>query len=491
MTEERTEYAVLRFLDQNGYCHTVNDVVRGYTVMQYAKEGAAVSKKMMFCWAAELAQQMERYYKCGDGQAYGYVNPCAVIVPEEENTVLLLDTADAGSEELVKRMQKKKLRVLFVRKKHVLSQNMKPEDDWYGFGRTLQFIEEKCCMDENFTYRERRILRRIREQCLEEDAAGFPGWEEVRRDFRRLAASAEKGKLGKKQRKRLILGIAAFVMAIAVWTDINRRQASAGRAEAAEAAEAEAAAKEEKVKEEKEKEEKAKLLKKSEEQEKECQEAKKGEAQAYLEMGLMYLTELGDYENSRKNLEQASKELNLAKSYLKIVQAVQNGDSESYIKRGLEQAVRDGRQELKSMEEGQVNRSAFLYKMPFLLACSVLDTEEAWKQVVEISEEIRTESADTELAQDVEKEKEVDYFLAQAYEKLVEKEKAIEEYEKLKELEQEEELLEKIYLKLLELNDEKEEIAKEAIEKLPELEDNEEFQRMKEEYGLLQEDENA
>ncbi|MCI8639685.1 MAG: hypothetical protein HFG41_11285 [Coprococcus sp.] len=488
---ERTEYAVLRFLDQNGYCHTVNDVVRGHSVMQYAKDGAAVSKKMMFCWAAELAQQMESYYKCCDGQAYGYVNPCAVIVPEEGNSVLLLDTADAGSTELVKRMQKKKLRLLFVRKKHVLSQNMKPEDDWYGFGRTLQFIEEKCCIGENFTYRERRTLRRIREQCIEEDTADFPVWEEVRRDFRRLAVSAEKGRLGKKQRKRLFLGAAAFVMIVAVWANLSRRQAGADRAQAAQAKEVEAAAKKKEEKEEKEREEKEKLLKKAEEQEMACQEAERGEAQAYLEMGLVYLTELGDYENSRVYLEQASKELNLAKHYLKIVQAVQSADSEDYVKRGLEQAIRDAREELKSMQEEQVKNRSFLYKTPFLLACSVLDTEESWKQAAEITEEIRIESVQAELAQDTEKEKELDYFLAQAYEKLEEKEKAIKEYEKLKEMEQEEELLEKIYLKLLELYDEKEEIAREAIETLPELGENEEFQRMKEEYGLLQEDEDA
>ena len=486
---ERTEYAVLRFLDQNGYCHTVNDVVRGYSVMQYAKEGAAVPKRTMFCWAAELAQQLERYYRCGNGQAYGYVNPCAVIIPEEENAVLLLDPEDEANEELIKRMQKKKFRMLFVRRKHVLSKKMKPEDDWYGFGRTLQFIEEKCCANERLTYRERRSLRRIRERCLEESTAELLKWEEIRRELRRLESSVKGRKREKKQEKKLILGIAAVVVIVTICVDMGRGKTRTGRAEAAEASLAVQAKEKEAEKEKKEQEE---IRRKAKEQEMECQEARVREAQAYLETGLVYLTELGDYGNSRKYLEQASKELILAKDYLKIVQSKEKGDSENYIKRGLEQAIREGRKELGQMEEEQVKSKSFLYKMPFLLACSVLDTEEAWKQVIEISEEIKEESPQAETAKDVRKEKEILYFLAQAHEKLGEKEKAIEEYEKLKELEQEEEILEKIYLKLLELYDEKEEIAKEAVDMLPEFEENEEFQRLREEYGLLEkEDEDA
>ena len=80
---ERSEYAVFRFLEQNGYCHMISDYVKGISIMQYVKEEYPVSRECLWHWMAEIAQRLEQYYKWENGKAYGFVNPYAVIIGED------------------------------------------------------------------------------------------------------------------------------------------------------------------------------------------------------------------------------------------------------------------------------------------------------------------------------------------------------------------------------------------------------------------------
>mgnify|MGYP000034299187 CR=1 FL=1 len=43
--EERKDYAVLRFVDQNGWSYMVNDYAKGCSLMEYIKQGTRVEKK--------------------------------------------------------------------------------------------------------------------------------------------------------------------------------------------------------------------------------------------------------------------------------------------------------------------------------------------------------------------------------------------------------------------------------------------------------------
>ena len=43
--EERRDYAVLRFVDQNGWSYMVNDYAKGCSLMEYIKQGIRVKKK--------------------------------------------------------------------------------------------------------------------------------------------------------------------------------------------------------------------------------------------------------------------------------------------------------------------------------------------------------------------------------------------------------------------------------------------------------------
>ena len=74
--EERRDYAVLRFVDQNGWSYMVNDYAKGCSLMEYIKQGIRVEKETVFDWIRQLSKQLEQYYRCGnEDAAYGYVNP--------------------------------------------------------------------------------------------------------------------------------------------------------------------------------------------------------------------------------------------------------------------------------------------------------------------------------------------------------------------------------------------------------------------------------
>ena len=107
--EERRDYAVLRFVDQNGWSYMVNDYAKGCSLMEYIKQGIRVEKETVFDWIRQLSKQLEQYYRCGnEDAAYGYVNPYAVIITED-GMLCLLDINEPENEELLKQMKKKKL----------------------------------------------------------------------------------------------------------------------------------------------------------------------------------------------------------------------------------------------------------------------------------------------------------------------------------------------------------------------------------------------
>ena len=54
--EERKDYAVLRFVDQNGWSYMVNDYAKGCSLMEYIKQGTRVEKETVFEWIRQLSK---------------------------------------------------------------------------------------------------------------------------------------------------------------------------------------------------------------------------------------------------------------------------------------------------------------------------------------------------------------------------------------------------------------------------------------------------
>lgn len=460
---ERTEYAVFRFVDQNGYCHMVSDYVKGRTVMQYVKEGKSVSKQRFWKWCADLLHQLEQYYKWEEDKAYGGVNPYAVIVADDGG-IKLLDVVDSDSQELVKRMQKKNVRVLFVRWEHVLARKADRGDDSYGLGKTFQFMAEKCHIEPAFTRKEERNFRKMISRCLDGKAADVRGLKELQKDVRALGDVKAGGKeeeprrrgkgsgASEKKRVKLLWAIAVSVILTVgiVWGRGEGADDEASKRKAFSEADSGG----------------------------EVNEEISGssdvtwEARLWLELGLIYCGEMEEYGRGMGYLERAAETFPLAEAYRTMEIYLQKGGDENQVKRELERAVETGRKELESEKEW-IEGKEYRYMLPFLEAYRILDTEEAWQKAAEEAEKLKEMESWREGKEAGKKEQTIEEYLAKAYEVLEQPEKAAAEYERVKELESDEAALEVLYLKLEDLYEELKDgenawkICRESVEKVP------------------------
>lgn len=206
---ETKEYAVVYFLEQGGQCYKIDDVTEGSNLLQFIKE-ERLEKKEFYVWFASLSEQLELYHKNAK-QGYGHVNPYAVII-NKDGKAALLDVEAKENNELLKRMQKKNFRSLFVRKEYSIGQMPKPEDDVYGFGKLLLFLLEKGKFEAEFTVFERIKLKKIIERCTNKEENTGKILKRIKRELQ---------KMGTGSRHRRILGVKIIVLGTAVTTGLG------------------------------------------------------------------------------------------------------------------------------------------------------------------------------------------------------------------------------------------------------------------------------
>lgn len=216
---EKTEYAVMQFVEQGSYSHMVHLTVQGRSVMEYAKEEVRLDKEKVIILIQSLAIQLREYYKCEQKGAYGYVNPYAIIITEEDE-VRLLDVDAEENKELCAKMQKKKIRQLFVRPEYTLSQKRRREDDLYGFGKCVQFLLETCCMKKKLSLRERVTFQKIYTKCESKEKVDATTWQQF---FNRL----QKLKKNKKPERTYKLSWLACVIMLVLGWGLGQKAVSA------------------------------------------------------------------------------------------------------------------------------------------------------------------------------------------------------------------------------------------------------------------------
>ena len=226
--EERRDYAVLRFVDQNGWSYMVNDYAKGCSLMEYIKQGIRVEKETVFEWIRQLSKQLEQYYRCGnEDAAYGYVNPYAVIITGD-GMLCLLDINEPENEELLKQMKKKKLRMLFVRKERVLSQKTERSDDLYGLAKIMEFTAEKCLDPKAFTRKEERVWKRMLGKCYSSGKNAIKVLKNMQKEIGFLEREMERPR-DKVSAKKILLAILAVCIYIAQKRKISVGDKMAGR----------------------------------------------------------------------------------------------------------------------------------------------------------------------------------------------------------------------------------------------------------------------
>ena len=446
---ERTEYAVLRFVDKNGYCHMINDYVKGSSLAQYLREHPQTDKAVFWGWLEKISALAVQYYKWKDGECYGYFNPYAMILTEEDGLVFL-DTKDEENEELIGFMQKKSVRTLFMRPERVLSLKITFDDDMYSLGKTIQFLAAKCKTVPGFTRKEEKSLRRLITKCMDKREKNLKDLKEVHRELKSLNDTEGNVPGRGKKGKRVLCAAAVISAAVAVIVAVRgENKVQTARAQHKKQASETVQAGED-------------------------LNEKERDVWAQVELGLLYLTELEDKAQSRSCFEKISEECRLADIYLKIIHYISRDKNGAYVGRELEQALQAGAKELEKIEaEAWWNEKQVLYQMPFVQAYGLVNTEAAAEASISICKELLEHDVWKDKEGGKERELELRSYLAAAYEKTDENQLAIEEYEIVKELEEDDIALEQIYLKLerlYERTEQKEKIwqvLKEATEKLP------------------------
>lgn len=522
---ERTEYAVLRFVDKNGYCHMINDYVKGAVLTQYLKAHPQTEKTIFWGWLEKMSALAVQYYKWKEGECYGYFNPYAMILTEEEGLVFL-DTKDEENEELIGFMQKKSVRALFMRPERVLSLKMTFDDDMYGLGKTIQFLAAKCTTVPGFTRKEEKCLRRVVGKCLDKRVKGLKDLKEVHRELKALRDGSENTLVLRRMRKRLFAAAAAVsiiaVTVSAVLKGETKGQTARANVRLPVKVGSESAGGETGIEEGGESEPRIA-----------AGGRKEAQVRTQLEMGLLYLTELEDEEQSRVCLEEIAEESGLADTYLKLLSFLNREKSDTYAGRELEHTLQAGEEELDGIkEEAWWEQKQDLYLMPFLRGYGLLNTKSAAEHSIQICGELLENNVWKTREKGKQRELEVRTYLAGAFETADEEERAIEEYEAVKELEQEISALEQIYMKLENLYEKTGarekvwQLLKEGTEKVPQsqqiwirylrqccadssieravcaeyiknafaavpgIADNEEFEKLKNEYEITVEGEN-
>ena len=406
---ERKEYAIVHFFEQGGKCYKIDDVTKGSNLLQFMKDGERIEKRNFFSWFATLFEQLEFYHKSMK-QGYGHVNPYAVIISEEGKAVLL-DIEAKENCELVKRMQKRNFRSLFVKDENSATQIPKPEDDVFGVGKLLLFMMEKGKFEVAFTKTELFKLKRIIEKCTSKEGNTGAICKSTHKELNKMSRSIEVGQAWGA--KILVVGVMVMAGVAAVMIYVKR---PAFEEQKTTSTEMEVPV----VYEEP-------VLYSEEEGER-----------LSLELGMLYYTELGDGVGTREILRNVKGESKATEIYLRIFDYIQNGIS-----------LDEGQwskmwQELKEEWKRLGVQNKFFYKVPVLEACKIKNTTECWMIVCEIGEDIKENRMWNGVAEDTEKEKFILQYLAEAYEALGEEKKCQEAYDHLKRLETYEEQPEEI-----------------------------------------------
>lgn len=453
MTEQK-EYAIIRFFEQGDQCHKVDDVAEGKNLLQFIKDEEKIDKKEMYLWFSSLANQLMLYHK-SLRQAYGHVNPYTVIV-KPERQIALLDIEAKENEELVKRMQKKNFRTLFVKDSVWSSHPSELEEDVFGFGKLLLFVMEKGKFVIDFTKLEQIKIKRIVEKCTKKDVEAGITLKKVQKEL-----NAMQKRCGRSFPVIKIIAGTSVILIFCVGTFAGLKIVSM-------------------------KEEKAVI------QEAEASNASGEEKERLaLELGMLYYAELKDYESATEVLCEVEEISEAADIYLRIIDYIQSGSDLS------EEQWECLWENLKEEWVRLGVENKLWYKMPVLEACKIRNTPESCNIICEIGEDAKRNRLWNGIADDSQMEILICRYLGEAYEALEDEERALVEYESWKELETENEQLEKLYLKILSLNENLNDgenepevmrkILDEAILKVPGIEENVEFCEWMEKYTMQEE----
>lgn len=392
------KYEVIRLVKQDTSCHIIMDYVQGEILAEYLKRHTRVKKERLFLWIKQIIRQLGDLRMAKNAALYRYVTPFSIVV-KRNGDLAMLDCHAKSNQHIV----------ALIRKKHIWNCFFRADaddDDMYAFGKTIQFLLAKSTPIPKLTASEEKRLKKIISKCLSGNSRKqYQKFTEVLLDFSKLEKDEKQEKEKISKGRKICIVLAVLVVGIGVYRNLSGENGALFA----------------KGKNENGKHQSARTDGKNRNHEgNQIEEI--GEDVSFLDVGLTYFLELEDY---RKSYEMFAKEENnkeLAKQYQEVI-AYMLGET-SQTEEELEEVVR-------SIEEKTKQESDAKYIRSILKIYNKLDTSYARQRCIELGEAVLEEEKWKEA--DIERKVEIEIrkMLAEVYEKIGEKEKALQEYERL------------------------------------------------------------
>ena len=193
------------------------DCVPGELLIYRVKHCPEMEKEIVYQWFRDILVQMEQYRKCHNDQSYRYINPYSLLVTKE-NHILLLDLDAESNAFVLKNMQTRAMRNHFVKPIVHIKENSSLSLDLYGYAQTVQFILAGTQIVPSLNRWEELRLSNLIEKCLSEDQKKqFETIQQVIKKLPSVKNQTKEKKKGKKEthsKKRLLIGLGVFLLAL-------------------------------------------------------------------------------------------------------------------------------------------------------------------------------------------------------------------------------------------------------------------------------------
>ena len=445
---EREGYEVLRLIEHNQKCYISSDYVEGKSLIQWLKYHPNLTKKQLFLWIRDLADQLECIHKCRGNPCYQYVNPYSVIVTEDM-TLHFLDMSVESNEKMLVQMNRRSVRENFLPPEVNYYQAASIELDIYGLGRTIQYLLSVTDPIPELTRRETVKFQKIISRCLDgHSKRAFKQMSEIQKEIPNVTEKKSKDRRiwTKKRTVMAMISICVFVAAVSV--RVIQKKGDEKNAEL--------------------KMESSDGLNMSEVSEREAF------VEAQRSMGLLYFLELEDYEKSIQAFEDAGEDQmseNLA-ALVRYVAGLEDKESSNEKKEYANEKKIENI--FRKIEEWMPDDSRLDYERCLIRGYAVEESEEHAKAILRIGKKILDEKPEERLVKD------------QALEIC---RKGVEELKDSKQL--------RILYMRMQCSDSDisreicAQTVKEYLNQIPEIKEETEFQKLAQEYGIVMEGENV
>lgn len=397
---EKEGYEVIKFVEKKSVCYTSTDYAEGVTLYHWVKYHKKIKKEKLYTWFQDLLTQLVMFHKQKGSPYYNYLSPYHIIVTRQ-NRLLLMDTETMDTH------------MEYPLDKYFTPLTIEQNGDVYCFGKIIQFIMAHIQCEPCLTRREEHQLLKIVKKCLEtRPKHHYKNIQTIQNDFiKKKWDWIHFQQFSTKINEKILGAVAVIAVLIVGYQLLKSADFPVEQPEI--------------------------------EMQTEIQDTESTEADRYMDMGLMYFLQLDDYGKSIEYFKQAEGENEKAKYYTELAKYMSD-TSEEQVGKCPEISLERLKKQILREEKPDAKELIILMK------CYVLvDTEDAYQSMIEIGDLAGKSDAGETFSDELQKE--ICHYRALAYEKLEMWEEALASYQRLLESENEQNDMEQLYLKIIDI----------------------------------------